>query len=1622
MPPELEADIVDIPTAGHNYPAFKPDLEDNQKRWLIVGICLQNIISPTLRTYTEPIILNIYKQCVGIDRQSYPHQLQRYGTPYKMLNYEAINNNKTTSKHQKSMYDYQVRNHVDFSKLFLATNMAIYTAFDETVDISALLGIIINIDNFPKNVQNTAAQVRSNVRNSWAHCNFQEWDSLKYQESFQIMFQLVNHLQLNNADETRILNDLTKWETNGFSFLQGYAIEQDVVQEIRKQTSVLAEYSLKMKTEIDSNFSNVHDAIVNIHGAITIACERIDGINTRQDQLDIKMESITDKVDILTIRTEEIDITQKCEVQKLEETKFEVGRISEKVEEISEEHMITVERVTSLEIKEGKTTEQIALIQSDINDLKQQYMSHLRPSGQVFFYPPVRNEYFVGRGKELALIIERFQQNNIVQHTQAICGLGGCGKTTLSIEFAWRFQQFYPSGVFWMSAESSDALEDSITSLAIDVDTTGQNSKETLKRTLKWLSNLTERWLLVVDNADEEYISDNVKELLLGTWKRNTHGHILITTRREETQVEESIYVKRQSCISLKVLNDIEGVDFMKTRTGFVKDEDHTNIALLVDELGGLPLALEQAAAHIKTIKCSFEDYIKRFQKKRLKLLKTATQSATMSRDRLTVKTTWQLNIDYICQESMSEGLGTAAKTVMEITSFLFPDDIPKELINIGSPVIEDEDINDTLEDEVGLKQVLEILTRFSLFQSTHRDSLSVHRLVQEVIRDSINNEDKHIILLNAIRMVNFALVSTPSPYDALQDRNKQCIKRGSLYMWSKVATNAIVLKGHLVTFANEMKRKNSFFFNFEAIKVLQTTAVFHSLHQRQDKALADQEQMIRIITTVDLSETEYEELTAITIPLLQQDRLIIQNCIASVMTEENDTDDQQISHVPMAPDVLKSKGNEAFQKCKFHDALQYYTEGIRACSEGDIMCKLLSNRSQLYIRIGENEKALADANKCIKLASGHWKAYRSKAYAIAGLIDNGSLPSTMESVGLASASIATYMDKTCLLEFKMKITYPVINYKIVEKPERLRDEIMSMTDRPFITLMLRKGRYTFSEIVLTTKSVQVIGIEDGVEINTGSALCVCRPPKQILAVDIDIEQTIHVHFENIFFVSEGPQIQIQSNSIATFYHCTFSNGNKGCDAFPKCKGDKGCINPPKCKLSVKKAESYPMGNYGTGEPGYPGIAASYGGLVYLESCILDRCGGGGVVSDGEGSLIEMNNCTVRNMRQMGIEARNGGAIKAMNCVIVENQFHGVAIGPQGIGYISGNTIEGNGQEGIWCGRIAEQFGSNSKGGSKSVVFNNVISHNGLSGLSFNGGLYEVKSNKIFENWLWGVMIKSKSSIYLLNNDIFENKCGGIRVGINYSASVLIDGNTIRDHTGPDVYAINFDKQLTRENTVFMHPFNEDEIQPYSRRPIITSTNVRRNNDKGVQHPRNLVNVVKTCCCCHESCNSLKLCSKCKKATYCSKECQCKHWKRHIHLCKLLRESYTVQIQMKDTVPHMDFGPNRVGIRQFDSSLVGIQEGPPPDRMSSKPFIVKIQTGKKEYGYYDPYKKLVLYDRSVTLDIIFSSPVLYHLANECGVLAGTKWTTKTIFCWAYFKNKGFVLCIQTDNLPPFQTW
>ncbi|VDI18988.1 Hypothetical predicted protein, partial [Mytilus galloprovincialis] len=101
------------------------DLNDEKKRWLIVGICLHSIISPLLRKYVDPIVSTLYNSLVSsdsIDTQGYYRYLKKYpATNRYFLNYESINNNRNVPKRKINNkwlndyqnYDYRVKSHVD---------------------------------------------------------------------------------------------------------------------------------------------------------------------------------------------------------------------------------------------------------------------------------------------------------------------------------------------------------------------------------------------------------------------------------------------------------------------------------------------------------------------------------------------------------------------------------------------------------------------------------------------------------------------------------------------------------------------------------------------------------------------------------------------------------------------------------------------------------------------------------------------------------------------------------------------------------------------------------------------------------------------------------------------------------------------------------------------------------------------------------------------------------------------------------------------------------------------------------------------------------------------------------------------------------------------------------------------------------------------------------------------------------------------------------------------------------------------------------------------------------------------------------------------------------------------
>ncbi|CAH1797889.1 unnamed protein product [Owenia fusiformis] len=311
-----------------------------------------------------------------------------------------------------------------------------------------------------------------------------------------------------------------------------------------------------------------------------------------------------------------------------------------------------------------------------------------------------------------------------------------------------------------------------------------------------------------------------------------------------------------------------------------------------------------------------------------------------------------------------------------------------------------------------------------------------------------------------------------------------------------------------------------------------------------------------------------------------------------------------------------------------------------------------------------------------------------------------------------------------------------------------------------------------------------------------------------------------------------------------------------------------------------------------------------------------------------------------------------------------------------------------------------------------------------MRGISADGGVITIQGNKIFENWFWGITLKTRTTGNVQNNEVFSNKCGGIRVGTNYSARILIDSNTIRDHPGPALHTEVLrpeTKRLLKDMSIqskIQEGMPQDKVTLYISPPMLTDRNIIRKNGVGKLLKTNPLEI---CANCHSKGDLLK-CTKCRKTQYCGKACQKQHWNKHKRICKIISGESSVVIKMKETKTSAGLtDATSFCIRIFDPSLKGIGEGIPPDPDSTQKFVVKVQAGN-EARLYDPEAMISLYDQTVQLDIWLVSPTLYHIVMECGTLGANQFTSKKVYFWANYEKKGEVLRIHIDDFPPTPTW
>lgn len=364
---------------------------------------------------------------------------------------------------------------------------------------------------------------------------------------------------------------------------------------------------------------------------------------------------------------------------------------------------------------------------------------------RLWSVPYPRTPFFTGREEVLRALHEKLTQEHAIALSRscALTGLGGIGKTQTAIEYAYRYTADY-SAVFWINAET---LESIISSFATVADVLSLPEKEdpeqnrTVTAVIRWLND-HHQWLLIFDNIEELEL---VKSFL-----PSAHcGSLLFTSRRQALGISAHI-------LNLEKLTGEESRLFLLYRARLLAPgislkhltpADEAAVRAIVEALDGLPLALDQAGSYIEETHCDLEEYLQWYQQQRLRFLE---RRGHYSQDHpASVATTLLLSFQKVKKRN------PAAADVLQFCAFLAPEAIPEEILVVGFPLCE-EHLQALIMDPWLLNEVLALLGTYSLLRRHPRTkTLSLHRLIQTVLQESIPLQERKVWIRSVVTAIN---------------------------------------------------------------------------------------------------------------------------------------------------------------------------------------------------------------------------------------------------------------------------------------------------------------------------------------------------------------------------------------------------------------------------------------------------------------------------------------------------------------------------------------------------------------------------------------------------------------------------------------------------------------------------------------------------------------------------------------------------------------------------------------------------------------------------------------------------------------------------------------------------
>ena len=326
-----------------------------------------------------------------------------------------------------------------------------------------------------------------------------------------------------------------------------------------------------------------------------------------------------------------------------------------------------------------------------------------------------RPTFLAGREELLAALVARLAGGEDEgPRVVALHGLGGAGKTSVALEYAHR--QLGEVGVAWQfGAEDPAVLAAGFGELAAQLGAADRGDPVASVHGV--LAAFPAPWLLVFDNApDRASVARFVPPA--------GHGRVLVTSRNQ-------IWPPGQA-LQVPVLDREIAGEFLVNRTG---DPDGQAAAELAGELGGLPLALEQAAAYVQASTDSLAGYLASFRQRRLEMLGRGEPIGYSE----TVATTWGLAF-----EDLQLAVPGAAG-LLRLMACCAPEAVPLRLLLQPRPGLEGKlgpevapILMPLLEDRLAAGDAVAALRRYSLVTPAGGGLVSVHRLVQAVTIDQM--------------------------------------------------------------------------------------------------------------------------------------------------------------------------------------------------------------------------------------------------------------------------------------------------------------------------------------------------------------------------------------------------------------------------------------------------------------------------------------------------------------------------------------------------------------------------------------------------------------------------------------------------------------------------------------------------------------------------------------------------------------------------------------------------------------------------------------------------------------------------------------------------------------------